>query len=822
MSDAGLGWFGRSRSTSPTKPGKRRRSLGIMALEPRIMYDGAAAATAVAHHHHHDGVPTDPQTGGAANGATAVSAPHPSGGDGHWHPLTPSAGASTEPMPQVATWVRHPTEIVFIDSQIPDYQALVAGTKPGVEVVVLDPNSDGIQQIANFLSRHPDPDLTSIDIVAHGAAGELLLGSTNLTDGNLPADATALAQIGAALKPGGGIMLYGCNVASGTDGMQFITDLSKDAGGADVVAATHDIGMTAEGANWTLDAATGAPAANSPFTADAMASFATELGGEVQANTSGNVSDGNYLDTTAEVAALSNGNYVVAWETGNNSGARARIFNASGTALGSDFAITTTGGTFSIAGLPVNAGDGLPDGGFVVTYSNGGAMAAIFDVTAAGVATQDGSAIRVSTGISLETAVAVTANGGFMVVWNALTAIDGQLYDAAHNAIGGAFQISGSWINQYQPDYYNPHVAVSGSHYMVTWGGYPDSNADDQIFEAVYNVGGGQVSSNTIAGGAADYFDSEVTGLSNGDFVVAWDDPNRNVEVQIFNANGGTVSGEITVASEANGTLSPAVVADADGGFVVEWNGNADSGYGGNIGAQRFDASGNKLGVAFQLDVPAEPGSTTGGGTYQSPLAVLTNGQVVVAFTDNTSDGNNDSSVFVNQFSMHSPPSGADATKTITENQSYTLAAADFGFSDPLDGDSFAGVEITTLPTSGTLKDNGAAVTAGEIIAIADINAGHLVFTPATNSSGSPDSHFTFQVEDSGASTGPNVKLGPVGQHFHLQRHPAAAGGDGRRHRDLRRRRQRGDAGQHPDRDRFRQHHGRQRHDLDLVRIHHR
>src|ERR1700722_11542479 len=150
MSGAGFGWFGRSRSTSPTKPSKPRRSPGIMALEPRIMYDGAAAATAAtAHHHHHDGGPVDPQTGGPA-GATGVSAPHPSSGDGHWHPETPSG----EPMPQVATWVRNPTEIVFIDAQIPNYQALVTGAKPGVEVVVLDPNSDGVQQIANFLSRH--------------------------------------------------------------------------------------------------------------------------------------------------------------------------------------------------------------------------------------------------------------------------------------------------------------------------------------------------------------------------------------------------------------------------------------------------------------------------------------------------------------------------------------------------------------------------------------------------------------------------------------------------------------------------------------------
>src|ERR1700733_10638019 len=114
MSDAGFGWFGRARKTSSTEPRRRRRHLGIMALEPRIMYDGAAAATAAAaHHHHHDSGPVDPQTGGAV-GAPGVRGPHQGGGIGHGHPATPSS----EPMPQIATFVRNPTEIVFIDSQI--------------------------------------------------------------------------------------------------------------------------------------------------------------------------------------------------------------------------------------------------------------------------------------------------------------------------------------------------------------------------------------------------------------------------------------------------------------------------------------------------------------------------------------------------------------------------------------------------------------------------------------------------------------------------------------------------------------------------------
>src|SRR5665213_3877567 len=86
-------------------PPRRRRAISFMALEPRIMYDGAAAVTAAAaHHHHHDGARADASQAGAGPNAVApgVSAPTPSGGDGHWH----HEAAPTGPMPTVITWVK--------------------------------------------------------------------------------------------------------------------------------------------------------------------------------------------------------------------------------------------------------------------------------------------------------------------------------------------------------------------------------------------------------------------------------------------------------------------------------------------------------------------------------------------------------------------------------------------------------------------------------------------------------------------------------------------------------------------------------------------
>ncbi len=110
-------------------------------------------------------------------------------------------------------------------------------------------------------------------------------------------------------------------------------------------------------------------------------------------------------------------------------------------------------------------------------------------------------------------------------------------------------------------------------------------------------------------------------------------------------------------------------------------------------------------------------------------------------------------------------PSGTDGSVTTAENQSYTFTAADFGFTD-VDGNGLKAVEITTLPTSGTITDRGtaarsfqlvtsdgaSAVTAGQFISVADIAAGDLVFTPATDFAGSTS--FTFQVQDDGGTAG--------------------------------------------------------------------
>ena len=120
---------------------------------------------------------------------------------------------------------------------------------------------------------------------------------------------------------------------------------------------------------------------------------------------------------------------------------------------------------------------------------------------------------------------------------------------------------------------------------------------------------------------------------------------------------------------------------------------------------------------------------------------------------------------------VNDAPAGADNTVTTNEDTDYVFAAGDFGFSDAIDSDSFAGVVITTAPSNGVLfidtngdgnVDGGEAVSATDTVAIADITAGRLKFKPAANANGTGYDSFTFQVQDSGGTANGGVDTDPT------------------------------------------------------------
>lgn len=144
--------------------------------------------------------------------------------------------------------------IVFVDSRVQNYQAILANAGLGAQVVLLDLNSGGLEQIANYLNGHSNVD--SIHILSHGAEAQLQLGSDLLTEANLAAHTEALKAIGQSLRAGGDILIYGCDVAAGKDGSDFVSEIAKLTGD-DVAASVNRTGSAAFDADWVLEKMTG-------------------------------------------------------------------------------------------------------------------------------------------------------------------------------------------------------------------------------------------------------------------------------------------------------------------------------------------------------------------------------------------------------------------------------------------------------------------------------------------------------------------------------------------------------------------------------------
>ncbi|MEI6723096.1 MAG: DUF4347 domain-containing protein, partial [Betaproteobacteria bacterium] len=134
-------------------------------------------------------------------------------------------------------------------------------------VVLLDANWDGVEQISQLLAAYQG--LAAVQILSHGSSGALRLGANTLNSARLESLSERLKGWRQSIIPGGDLLLYGCDVAAGEEGVQFIRDLSELTG-ADVGASTNPTGGTALGGDWILEASTGAIETQPLFSAGSL------------------------------------------------------------------------------------------------------------------------------------------------------------------------------------------------------------------------------------------------------------------------------------------------------------------------------------------------------------------------------------------------------------------------------------------------------------------------------------------------------------------------------------------------------------------------
>ena len=244
---------------APALPTQARGSMApagtMIALEPRLMFDGVGP------------LGLDPHRVAPDTGAT-VGADSARASDRLASALGLRSAADARPSSDGGPTAAPAAELVVVDPSVPDVDALRASLRAGVDVLVLDPTRDGLGQIAEAVAAR-DGTLQAIHVVSHGGVGLLTLGSRTVDAAALDSYRAELAQIGEALTADGDLLLYGCEVGDGREGMAFLQAIAA-ATSADVAASSNRTGAPSAGGDWTLERAVGTVEAT-PVVADPSA-----------------------------------------------------------------------------------------------------------------------------------------------------------------------------------------------------------------------------------------------------------------------------------------------------------------------------------------------------------------------------------------------------------------------------------------------------------------------------------------------------------------------------------------------------------------------
>ena len=283
----------------------------LMALEPRILYDGAAAAviadaavatdhlpqqdtdvaahaatdashdTAAAETHADNAALVSPQVTGQENVNEAASKDGVSAETNATSPglsdtsVTDQAGSlslDTTGTDKSATI----SQIVLVDTSVSGYEKLVDGIIHSTDNDLTDVNPTGaigssvytvsgstlvvelgdhfFDDVGEILSNYSD--LSAIHLVSHGDQGELILNGQTINEANLGEYSTFFTEIGSSLSDSGDLLLYGCEVGKDGAGQSFV-DAVADLTHADVNASDDSTGNADSHGDWDLEVATG-------------------------------------------------------------------------------------------------------------------------------------------------------------------------------------------------------------------------------------------------------------------------------------------------------------------------------------------------------------------------------------------------------------------------------------------------------------------------------------------------------------------------------------------------------------------------------------
>ena len=331
------------------------------------------------------------------------------------------------------------------------------------------------------------------------------------------------------------------------------------------------------------------------------------------------------------ISALADGSFVVIWMDNSQTGldpdgyaVRARILDANGVPTGTEWLVNeiVAGGQLTPAVTT------LADGRIAVTWTDSSGMtgdpydqAVHFRVFEAD-GTPVTSDIRANiTTFSYQSTPSITAlsQGGFVITWQDYSAqsadtsgyaVRAQMFDADGDPLGGELLVNVTTGNH---QWQSSVTALSSGGFVVTWQDENGDGSDSGVRYQVYDHDGMPIGperwANTQTSGRQ--YQPKVAALGDG-FVVVWadeslvggDSDSSGIKAQRFSGDGTPVGGEIQVNLATEGEqVEPVVIGLEDGRFVVTWTDySGDDGSGAGVFGQLFGSDGARLGGQFQVN----------------------------------------------------------------------------------------------------------------------------------------------------------------------------------------------------------------------------
>ncbi len=252
--------------------------------------------------------------------------------------------------------------------------------------------------------------------------------------------------------------------------------------------------------------------------------------------------------------------------------------------------------------------------------------------------------------------VAVGGNGRFVVVWTSQDqdgdglGVFGQLYDETGLPMGAEFQ-----VNTYTEGSQRfPRVAMAADgSFMVVWSSQDQDGSSWGAYGQAYDPSGApagsefQVSPRVVGPQIV----SSVTATPDGDFLAVWMEDTIVIYASRFDSSGNRQGLDFELEHTPNRTAqAPFVTMGQDGTYLVTWAAQGTGTIGQDILCRRFDSSDEPIEDAFMAN------STQEWNQHSPKAAIAPDGSFAVVWTSDNQDNDGSSGVVVQYFDASGTP----------------------------------------------------------------------------------------------------------------------------------------------------------------------